>query len=70
MYTNGQKKGYTVYILKINENATFLFLISFQHRLANQNFIFIRQLYFRYFINNVFFVLIVKMHCLQELNGK
>ena len=31
-------------ILKINENATLIYSISFEHGLANQNFVFIRQL--------------------------
>ena len=45
-------------ILKINENATLVFSISFHYGLANQNFIFITQLFFTYSISNLFFVLI------------
>ena len=44
-------------ILKINENATLVFSISFQHRLVHQNFVFIRQLYFTYSIKRSFYVL-------------
>ena len=46
------------YILKINENATLVFSISFQHEFVHQNFLFIRQLYFTYSIKRSFFVLI------------
>ena len=47
-------------ILEINENATFVFSISFQHGLVHQNVAFIRQLYmyFTYSIKRSFFVLI------------
>ena len=47
-----------LYILKINENATLLFSIFFQHGLVNQNFVFTRQLFFTYSIKRVFSVLI------------
>ena len=47
-----------IYILKINENATLVFSISFQQGLVNQNFAFIWQLYFTYSIKRSFFVLI------------
>ena len=47
-----------VNILKINENATLVFSISFQHGLVHQNFVFIRQLYVTYSIKRSFFVLI------------
>ena len=43
-------------ILKINENATLVFSISFQHELFNKNFVFIRQLYFTYSTKRLFFV--------------
>ena len=49
---------YIYHILKINENATLVFSIAFQHGLANQNFIFIKQFYFTYSIKNLFFVFI------------
>ena len=49
---------FTFNILEINENATLVFSISFQHRLVHQNFVFIRQLYFTYAIKRSFFVLI------------
>ena len=44
-------------MLKINENATLVFSITFQHELVNQNFVFIRQFYFAYSIQRQFFVL-------------
>ena len=55
-----QSKAYSgecLYILEINENATLVFSISFQHGLVHTNFAFIRQLYFTYSINRSFFVL-------------
>ena len=45
-------------ILKINENATLVFSISFQHGLVNHNFVFSRQLYVTFSIKRLLFVLI------------
>ena len=46
-------------ILKINENATLVFsILNMDYSLADQNFVCIRQFYFTYSIENVFFVLI------------
>ena len=45
-------------ILEINENATLLFSISFKSGLVDQDFAFIRQLYFTYSIKRSVFVLI------------
>ena len=47
-----------VYILKISKNATHVFAISFQHGLFNQSFVFIRQLYFKYYFKRLFCLLI------------
>ena len=45
-------------MLEINENATLVFSISFQNGLINQNFVFIRLLYFTNSMKRLFFVLI------------
>ena len=50
--------------LKINENATLVFSMSFQHGLVIQNSVFIRQSYFWYSIKRLFSVLI---HCQYAL---
>ena len=47
-----------IYILKINENATLVFSISFLHGLVNQSFVLIKQLYLTYCIKKLLFVLI------------
>ena len=63
---------YVYHILEINENATLVFLIAFQHGLVHQNFVFIRLLYFTYSIKRSFVVLIdcQYMHCLKVLVQK
>ena len=59
-------------ILEINENATLVFLISFQHGLVNQNFVSMRQLYSLHILSKVhpFYRLIVNMYCLKVLVQK
>ena len=49
---------YFYYIIKINENATLVFSISFQNGLVNQNCVLIIQSFFTYSIKRFFFVLI------------
>ena len=56
--STAQKHKYSKTILEINENATLVFSISFQHGLVHQNFVFIRQQYFTYSIKRSSFVLI------------
>ena len=53
-------------ILEINENATLIFSISFQHGLVHQIFVLIRQLIFTYAITRSFFVLIDCQYALFE----
>ena len=55
---NVTANNFYILVLEINENATLVFSISFQHGLFHQNFVFIRQLYFTYSIKRSFFVLI------------
>ena len=52
------------HILKINENATLVFSIFFQHGLFNQNFVVIRQFDVTYSIKRILFVLIDRQYVL------
>ena len=54
------------YILEINENATLVFSIYFQHGVVHQIFVLIRQLIFTYAIKISFFVLIDCQYALFE----
>ena len=56
-----------LYILKINENATLVFSISFLHGFVNQNFVFIKQLYFIYSIKRLLFALIDFQYALLKI---
>ena len=55
------------YILKINENATLVFSISFLHRLVNQNVVFIGKLFFIYSIKKMLFALIDCQYALLKI---
>ena len=54
-------------ILKINENATLVFSISFLYGLVNQSFVFIKQLYFTYSIKRLLFALIDCQYALFKI---
>ena len=55
---NKHQSTRALHILKINENATLAFSLSFQHELDNRNFVLIRRLYFISSIKRLFCVLI------------
>ena len=67
-YTRQSEKQIRSYILEINENATLVFSIPFQHGLVYQKFVFIRQLYFTYAIKRSFFALIDCQYALFKSN--
>ena len=57
----------TAHILKINENATLVFSMSFPHGLVNQNFVFIKQLNFTYSIKRLLFALLDCQYALFKI---